>query len=437
MITFEKFLTEAIPLPEVVKHKMSRKNSGAYTKNAIAQVFGNKDRLVLPFDFDINRDYESIKNDPDSTFYKISELLDNYNFYIKNIKDYVNGICYKKNDKNVYKIGKILTEFGNAIEMTTKKGGTIKTTQEVEDYKADPIKNITDDSLVVVVSRHPYDIYGMSTDRSWTSCMNMGDGSMKCAMKKDVKYGSIIMYLVPESELKQNGKIALKKPLARILLRPIVNPQKELAYSRGPLYGAKIEKFKEFANDWVSKNFNSKIKNKKGFVYAKGLYDNDYSEYPNIDRSNNLEDKVIEYKAKGMEDTNKFVSFLKRASIDKSKVSVFYDSHIHNGKTIVYDAIVNYRIPINVANDKIGSNLIFFKTDKDKIKQDLKDKNSDVYKLVSTVGNIIINDNLNEIVKTKNFVILSYSVTSTDETIYNNLLNECFPIIQKLDTFCR
>lgn len=436
MITFEKFLTEAIPLPEVVKHKMSRKNSGAYTKNAIVQVFGNKDRLVLPFDFDINRDYESIKNDPDSTFYKISEFLDHYNFYIKDIKDYVDGICYKKNDKNVYKIGKILTELGDDIEMTTKKGGKIKTTQEVEDYKEDPIKNIKNENFVVVISRHPYDIYGMSTDRSWTSCMNMGDGSMKCAMKKDVKYGSIIMYLVPESELKQNGKIALKKPLSRILLRPIVNPQKELAYSRGPLYGAKIEKFKEFANDWVLKNFNSKIKNKKGFVYAKGLYDNDYSEYPNIDRSNNLEDKVVEYKAKGMESTSKFLSFLKRASIDSSKVSLFYDSHL-KGDVIIYDAIVNYKIPLKVIDDKIGDGLIFFKNNKDKIKEDLKDKNSDVYKLVSNIGNIIINDNLNEIVRTANFVILSYSITSTDENIYNNLLNASFPIIQKLDTFCR
>ena len=436
MITFEKFLTEAIPLPEVVKHKMSRKNSGAYTKNAIVQVFGNKDRLVLPFDFDINRDYESIKNDPDSTFYKISEFLDHYNFYIKDIKDYVDGICYKKNDKNVYKIGKILTELGDDIEMTTKKGGKIKTTQEVEDYKEDPIKNIKNENFVVVISRHPYDIYGMSTDRSWTSCMNMGDGSMKCAMKKDVKYGSIIMYLVPESELKQNGKIALKKPLSRILLRPIVNPQKELAYSRGPLYGAKIEKFKEFANDWVLKNFNSKIKNKKGFMYAKGLYDNDYSEYPNLDRSNNLEDKVIEYKAKGMESTSKFVSFLKRSSIDSSKVSLFYDSHL-KGDVIIYDAIVNYKIPLKVIDDKIGDGLIFFKNNKDKIKEDLKDKNSDVYKLVSNIGNIIINDNLNEIVRTANFVILSYSITSTDENIYNNLLNASFPIIQKLDTFCR
>lgn len=436
MITFEKFLTEAIPLPEVVKHKMSRKNSGAYTKNAIVQVFGNKDRLVLPFDFDINRDYESIKNDPDSTFYKISKFLDHYNFYIKDIKDYVDGICYKKNDKNVYKIGKILTELGDDIEMTTKKGGKIKTTQEVEDYKEDPIKNIKNEKFVVVISRHPYDIYGMSTDRSWTSCMSMSDGSMKCAMKKDVKYGSIIMYLVPDSELKQNGKIALKKPLSRILLRPIVNPEKELAYSRGPLYGAKIEKFKEFANDWVLKNFNSKIKNKKGFVYAKGLYDNDYSEYPNLDRSNNLEDKVIEYKAKGMESTSKFVSFLKRSSIDSSKVSLFYDSHL-KGSTVVYDAIVNYKIPLKIINDKIGNNLIFFKNTKDKIAEDLKDKNSDVYKLVSNVGNIIINDNLNEIVRTANFVILSYSITSTDENIYNNLLNASFPIIQKLDTFCR
>jgi hypothetical protein len=435
MISFKKFLTEAIPLQDVVKHKMSRKNSGAYKKNPIIDVFGNKDRLVLPFDFDLNTDYESIKKDPTSTFYKTSEFLNNYNFYIKDIKDYVDGICYKKNDKNVYKIGKILTEFGNDIEMSTKKGGTIKTTQEVEDYKSDPIKNIKNDKFVVVISRHPYDIYGMSTDRSWTSCMNMDDGSMKCAMKKDIQHGSLIMYLVPESELKQNGKVALKKPLARILFRPMVNFQKELAYARGPIYGAKIEKFKQFANDWILKNFNSKIKNKKGFVYAKGIYNNDYSEYPNLDRGNNLEDKVIEYKAKGMDTTNKFVSFLKRGSIDTSKVSFFYDSHI-KGNTIIYDAILNYKIPLKVINEKIGSDLIFFKTDKDKIKKDLNDRNSDVYKLVSKIGNIIINDNLNEIVKTANFVILSYSITSNDENIYTNLLTSSFPIIQRLDTFC-
>jgi hypothetical protein len=433
MKTFKKYFLEAISLSVAKEKKMTRKKSGAYINKQINDVFGKKDRLIYDFDLDVEKDYSNIKTDPTSNFYKINELLEQYNYYIKNISDYIKGICYKQNDKNVYNIGKILNKFGKETELITKKGGKIKTTEEVEMYKSDPIKNITSNEMVVVVSRHPYDIYGASTDRSWTSCMNLEGGEMNCKLQADVSHGSIVLYLVPKSELRENGKIALKKPLSRILLRPMVNKEQELAYAVGPnKYGAKIEKFKTFSTDWAIKNFNSKVKNKKGFVYLKGLYNMDYSEYPNLDRNEDeqLEDRENEFVDKSRETTDKFKAFLRRATIPDTFTSISYSSQIRSRK-IFFNSTVNVKIPVDALGNIFEDKLYFNQLNKEEIKKELNNKNSDISKFFNAVSNnSVLTDKLNEINMLSNKLILSYTSDSENDNVHDELLREMFPIIQ-------
>jgi hypothetical protein len=433
MKTFKKYFLEAISLSVAKEKNMTRKKSGAYINKQVNDVFGNKDRLIYDFDLDVEKDYSNIKTDPTSTFYKINELLEQYNFYIKNISDYIKGICYKQNDKNVYNIGKILNKFGQETELITKKGGKIKTTEEVEMYKSDPIKNITSNEMVVVVSRHPYDIYGASTDRSWTSCMNLEGGEMKCALSADVSKGSIVLYLVPKSELRENGKIALKKPLSRILLRPMVNKEQELAYAVGPnKYGAKIEKFKTFATDWATENFNSKVKNKKGFVYLKGLYTGDYSEYPNLDRTQEdlLKDRRLKFLDKAREVTDKFKTFLRRATISDNFTSLSYSAQVKNN-ILIFNSTVNIKIPVDALGNIFEDKLYFNSINKEQIRKELNNKNSDISKFFNAVSNTsVLTDKLNEIDMTANKLILSYSSDSENDNVHDELLREMFPIIQ-------
>lgn len=67
---------------------------------------------------------------------------------------------------------------------------------------------------IVVISRHPHDVAGMSTDRGWTSCMNIRDGFNRRYVLNDVKAGTLIAYLVKKDDTN------IKKPSARVLIKP-------------------------------------------------------------------------------------------------------------------------------------------------------------------------------------------------------------------------
>ena len=69
----------------------------------------------------------------------------------------------------------------------------------------------------IVFSKHSYDIAGMSTDRGWTSCMNIYSGSNKRYIQYDIKEGTIVAYLIKEPDFNINN------PTARLAIKPYVN----------------------------------------------------------------------------------------------------------------------------------------------------------------------------------------------------------------------
>ena len=119
------------------------------------------------------------------------------------IKDYKKGIAQDKYGRDV-KLGKVLNR--------------LKAKDILNKFNTDPIrtgKNI--DTSYIVFSKHKYDIAGMSTDRGWSSCMNLYGGLNAHYIQYDIEEGTFIAYLVRGDDLN------IEKPIGRILIKPFVN----------------------------------------------------------------------------------------------------------------------------------------------------------------------------------------------------------------------
>ena len=133
------------------------------------------------------------------------------------------------------------------------------------------------DNLLVVISRHPYDIAGMSTHRGWTSCMNIVPSErpenedddyedMTPYIEKAVKSETLIAYLVKKSDPNIN------KPLGRILLKPYykVKNRKDKILVMSCVYGNVTPSFKETVKQWLNGKFHRQ----------EGIYTLDNNIYP-------------------------------------------------------------------------------------------------------------------------------------------------------------
>jgi hypothetical protein len=287
MYSFEKFykIEEAISLKNVRKFNLKKSNGGAYYIDQINEIFKGKDRLV----YDIQINDSDLINVNNPIVSKILEFLKTYypDYEITKKSDYVNGVCYKKKDterKQPTKIGRLLQKHAENEEIKNL----------LESFKKDPTRSLKGNSYKVVISRHPYDIAGMSTDRNWRSCMtfafkgiNYPEGEVKAGVNvryvpNDITEGSIVAYLVSPEDVLPNGKIALKRPVSRILMKPHVNMDnsKDYAYSEGRTYGADNKKFSQFIKNWLVENINKNTKDKK-YLKNTALYE-DGDETPNF-----------------------------------------------------------------------------------------------------------------------------------------------------------
>ena len=144
---------------------------------------------------------------------KIKTTLDNAGFYIT---DYRAGIAMKKaklgeqKDLRQIKIGKILQKLNqpNLLKQFNERLGTSK-------------KDIKDLKIEICITYNPYDIAGMSTDRNWTSCMNLNDGIYKDTALKQVQYGGMCAYLINSNDKN------IEKPYARIAIKRFISSKDE------------------------------------------------------------------------------------------------------------------------------------------------------------------------------------------------------------------
>lgn len=140
----------------------------------------------------------------------------------------------------------------------------------------------------VVVSKHPYDVAGASTDRGWTSCMDM-NAAGKCGnhsdqIENDIKYGTHAAYLVHKNDHN------IENPVARVMLKPFRSEDSDHTILRPEekVYGVSTRKAGDAGNviknkaqedllhtlhQWTDKNYPAK----PAEVYRKhhGVYDDD------------------------------------------------------------------------------------------------------------------------------------------------------------------
>lgn len=134
-------------------------------------------------------------------------------------------------------IGHMPDEFANLMQQ-------FDNIPEIQEYRQNK-----DKQYYIVFSKHHYDVAGMSTNRGWTSCMNLYGGSNSHYVQYDVKEGTIVAYLVDETDLNIN------KPIARLLIKPFVNSDNEdivLYQSEESVYGTAPKSFKSVVDDLVN-----------------------------------------------------------------------------------------------------------------------------------------------------------------------------------------
>jgi hypothetical protein len=144
------------------------------------------------------------------------------------VQDYKAGLAKEKDGKRVMKIGKLLPP---ALQQTFAND---KSRQAQDEY-------------VVVISRHPYDVAGMSTNRGWTSCMNLKSGIHKKYVKADIKQGTVVAYLVKTSDLD------IKSAVGRIAIKPFIETvTKKIVFgAENEVYGTNAPGFKQTVKAWV------------------------------------------------------------------------------------------------------------------------------------------------------------------------------------------
>lgn len=155
---------------------------------------------------------------------KIISYLNQANYEVVDFKE---GLVRKKGDKNIVRLGKVLT-------MLSKSDPEAKNLLNAYNNEKSVMALDTPDDYVMVISKHPYDIGGMATDRVWRSCMNLRSGEERQYVPIDIEKGTIVSYLLNKNDLN------IKNPIARISIKPFIS----VSNKKNVLYGIEQESVK-------------------------------------------------------------------------------------------------------------------------------------------------------------------------------------------------
>lgn len=233
--SIQEQIYEALTLKQARPYIKAWKESGM--EKYLKHLFPTKDRLYFP----LLTDGKLIQLKDSKHSARIEKTLKDLGY---SIEDYHMGVCTKDDDpkkKNIFKIGKILNKYEKFEELKIFN----------EDESRDKVRQLGRTDLLVVISRHPYDIAGMSTDRGWTSCMNLETGSYAKHVIADILEGTLIAYVI------ENTDLNIQRPKARILIKPFfkVNDPKEIILvPEEKIYPANIPPppgFAETVKNWL------------------------------------------------------------------------------------------------------------------------------------------------------------------------------------------
>lgn len=209
-------------------------------------LFNGQDRIYLPF---IKSSEVNLSEDDQ----KVIKILEVHGFndidYIGGYATSVDGRKFKiasalskienkliKQSDDLDKVKKIKVFFENLLNIFT-----FSNNRKVTNYK----------DLTVVISQNAIDIATMSTDRPWSSCMNLKKEKSFSVNRIfcEVSDGGLVAYLINKHD------VEIQKPLARIWIRRFVNNLGEsYAVPEEKIYGNAPAEFYKFVKNWLEEN---------------------------------------------------------------------------------------------------------------------------------------------------------------------------------------
>ena len=219
-----------------------------------------------------------------------------------------------------------------------------------------PPKSILNDSnkinLSVVISRNPYDIVGMSTDRRWTSCMKLPNddpsiypgGAYHQHLMHDIELGTLVAYLIEPTDKN------IDRPYARIAIKPYQNiiDKSIMLYPESKIYhdDSLDENIYEEFNKIINK-FLDKIQDDKEGIFESmpDLY-NDSKENFKIKTNKNeksiLIRNIIDFNKILDIDNNTGIDIIKKAIVTSQSKNNNTYIEMFNNLTSVYNLIIDY-----------------------------------------------------------------------------------------------
>lgn len=191
------------------------------------------------------RIYLPLDNEAEAKIPAPQEIADTISSLGWDIEDYRAGIAVdKKEGKRRIRIGKLLTKHPHLLKQ----------------FNEDKARAAYRGKYMICISRHPYDIAGASTDRGWTSCMNLEDGENAHYIPKEIKIGSLIAYLIEEHDTN------IKRPAARTMIKPFyktddVEMKYPLLIADPSVYGTSVKGFVKTVQRWLDKHMNHRRTN--------------------------------------------------------------------------------------------------------------------------------------------------------------------------------
>jgi hypothetical protein len=233
-------------LLEALKPSQYRDLVKGWDKSKYADLFGGKYRIYIP----LGEKSKDIRSNPE-----VEAFIKHAGY---EIEDYLTGIASKDNGKRKVRIGKLLSK-----EPELKKL-----------FDNDSSRNSSQSEYIVVISRHPYDIAGMTSGRAWEdqSCMNLDNGGKKHYVPLDIKEGTLIAYLI------KNTDKNIESPSARVLIKPFINldGSEEIAFGvEEKVYGKPSPEFQQTVVDWANE-INKKKKLNGIFELNDKLYNDSF-----------------------------------------------------------------------------------------------------------------------------------------------------------------
>ena len=298
---FHKLYNQGVP----IKYNGHTIQPNSSVKNAYSKIFRNKDRIVLPVHSEAPL-YVDLKTNllPDAifTYYDLIYcLLISTNFFFVNtnktdeseaLEDVMCSMNEEALTKYYYKaflddgIYTFITEpkrkirIGKILNFCKKNISLVKgyykkcISRAIHVYPNTKYTSTRD--TVIVISRHPYDIAGMSTGRGWSSCQNIRNGGFKHYVPLSIVGGCLIAYLcrkdntnvqIGEDQLARSNKVNIGNPLGRVLIKPYIHQDEEAIDFINPnfilicskAYGTFPKFIIDELQNWLDINWNNSI----------------------------------------------------------------------------------------------------------------------------------------------------------------------------------